>query len=139
MRCKEHSYRQYRRLLSKMNVFRLVLTAAGHRPKQQKLLEMNGAHLESPIRDELGYAHRPQLGSQIHCPIGNQIRGPVGKEDVCPNFALTVNKFVFNHSGNFRAKANLPKPRSCPKCPSGQWLGPSSSADWVNISTQKTY
>lgn len=23
---------------------------------------------------QLGYAHRPQLGSQIHYPIGNQIR-----------------------------------------------------------------
>src|SRR6218665_1577570 len=37
-----------------------------------------------------GYAHWPQLGSQIHCPIGNQIWGPLGKDDVCPNFALTV-------------------------------------------------
>jgi len=65
---------------------------------------MNGAHLESPIREELGYAHRPQLESQIHCPIVNPIRGPLGKEDVCPSFALTVNKFVLSHSGNFRAK-----------------------------------
>src|SRR6218665_1991546 len=56
------------------------------------------------------------VGSQIHYPIGNQIRGPLGKEGVCPNFALTVNKFVFSHSGNFRAKASPPKPRSCPKC-----------------------
>src|SRR6218665_498181 len=61
------------------------------------------------------YANRSQLGSQIHCPIGNQIRGPLGKEDVCPNFALTVTKFLFSHSGNCRAKANPPKPRSCPK------------------------
>src|SRR6218665_979650 len=51
-------------------------------PRQQKLWEMNGAHLESPIRGELGYVHRPQLFSQIHCPIVNQIRGPSGKEDV---------------------------------------------------------
>ena len=43
-----------------------------------------------------------------------------GKQDVCPNFALTVGKFVFSNSGNFRAKANPPKPRSCPKRPFGQ-------------------
>jgi len=36
--------------------------------------------------------------------------GPLGKEDVCPNFALTVGKFVFSNSGNFRAKANPPSP-----------------------------
>ena len=91
---------------------------------------MNGAHLASPIREELGYAHWPQLGSQIHCPIGNQIWGPLGKDDVCPNFVLTVGKFVLSNSGNFRAKANSPKPRSCPKRPFGQLLGPNSSADW---------
>ena len=79
----------------------------------------------------IGYAHQPQLGSQIHWPIGNQIWGPLGKEDVCLNFVcLTVGKFVFSNSGNFRAKANPPKPRSCPKRPFGQWLGPNSSADW---------
>jgi len=86
---------------------------------------MNGAHLASPIRGEIGYAHRPQLGSQIHCPIVNQIRGPLGKEGVCPSFALTVNKFVFVHSGNFRAKANPPKPRSC--------LNPHSGNEWGKI------
>src|SRR6218665_4217202 len=100
-------------------------------PRQQKFRAMNGAHLASPIRVELGYAQRPHLGSQIQCPIGNQIWGPLGKEDVCHNFALTVGKFVFSNSGNFRAKANPPKPRSCPKRPFGQWLGPNSSADWV--------
>jgi len=26
----------------------------------------------------------------------------------CPNFDLTVTKFVFSNSGNFRAKANPP-------------------------------
>jgi len=62
---------------------------------------MTAAHLAGPIREELGYVHRPQLGSQIHCPYGNQIRGPLGKEDVCHNFALTVTKFVFSNSGNF--------------------------------------
>jgi len=56
------------------------------------------------------YANRSQLGSQIHCPIGNQIRGPLGKEDVCPNFALSVTKFVFSHSGNFRAKQIRQRP-----------------------------
>src|SRR6218665_16719 len=61
---------------------------------------MNGAHLASPIRGELGYAHWPQLGTQIWDPLG--------KQDVCPNFALTVAKFVFSNSGNFRAEANPP-------------------------------
>src|SRR6218665_1801824 len=46
---------------------------------------------------------------------GHQISSPLGQEDVCPNFALTVTKFVFSHSDNFRAKTNLSKPRSCPK------------------------
>src|SRR6218665_1349511 len=55
-------------------------------PRQQKFRAMNGAHLASPIRGELGYAHWPQLGSQIHCPIGNQIWGPLGKK----MFALTL-------------------------------------------------
>src|SRR6218665_2494213 len=57
-------------------------------PGQQKFRAMNGAHLASPIRGDLGYAHRPHLGSQIHCPIGNQIWGTLGKEGVCPNFTL---------------------------------------------------
>src|SRR6218665_4051801 len=63
-----------------------------------------GSIWQSQNRGELGYAHWPQLGSQIHCPIGNQIWGPLGKEGVCPNFALTVGKFVFSNSGNFKAK-----------------------------------
>src|SRR6218665_920584 len=82
-------------------------------PRQQKFRAMNEAHLARPIKGELGYALRLQLGSQMHCSIENQIWGPLGKEDVCPNFALTVTKFVFSNSGNFRAKANPPKPRSC--------------------------
>src|SRR6218665_2950138 len=97
------------------------------RPRQQKFNEMNGAHLASPIRGELGYAHWPQLhGNPIYCPIGNQIWSPLGKEDVCPNFALTVGKVLLSNSGNFRAKANPPKPRSSPKRPFGQLLGPNS-------------
>src|SRR6218665_2569705 len=101
-------------------------------PRQQKCRAMNGAHLASPIGGEIGYAHRPQFGPQIHCPVGNKIWGPLGKEDVCPNFALMVGKFVFSNSGNFMAKANPPKPcRSCPKRPFGKLLGPNSSADWV--------
>src|SRR6218665_2296723 len=56
-------------------------------PREQKFRAMNGAHLASPIRGALGYAHWPQLGSQIHCPIGNQIWGPLGKQDLCPNLA----------------------------------------------------
>src|SRR6218665_4045146 len=111
-------------LSKKLSIFKSLAC-----PRQQKFRAMNGAHLASPIRGELGYAHWPQLGSEIHCPIGNQIWSPLRKE-VCPNFALTVGKFVFSNSGNFRAKENPPKPRSCPKRPFGQRLGPNSSADW---------
>src|SRR6218665_1960824 len=38
---------------------------------------MNGAHLASPMRGELGYAQRPHVGFQIHCPIGNR---PIARE-----------------------------------------------------------
>ena len=77
---------------------------------------MNVAHLASPIRVQLGYAHWPQLGthfiallgSQIYCPIGNQIWGPLGKDDVCPNFAVTAAKFLFSNSGKGKsAKAQV--------------------------------
>src|SRR6218665_3642505 len=34
-------------------------------PREQKFRAMNGAHLASPIRGELGYAHWPQLGTQF--------------------------------------------------------------------------
>ena len=40
---------------------------------QQKINEMNGAHLASPIRGELGYAHWPQLGTQFNSLLGTQI------------------------------------------------------------------
>jgi len=50
------------------------------------------------------------------------------------SFEPFILSFVFSHSGNFRAKANPPKPRSCPKCPYGQWLGPTSSAGRVHSS-----
>src|SRR6218665_4130319 len=89
-------------------------------PRQQTFRAMNGAHLASQIRGELGYVQWPQLGSQIHCPIGNQIWDPLGKDDVCPNFAVMAAKFLFSNSGNSRAKANSPKPRSYPKRPFGQ-------------------
>src|SRR6218665_1658827 len=69
-------------------------------------------------------------GVGAYGPIGNQIWGPLGKDDVCPNFALTAAKFLFSNSGNSRAKANSPKPRSCPKRPFGQRMGQNSSADW---------
>src|SRR6218665_3582683 len=85
---------------------------------------MNGAHLASPIRGELGYAHWPQLGSQIYCPIGNLIWGPLGKEDVGPNFALTVGKFVFSNSGNFRAKQIRQSPGLALNAHSGNDWGP---------------
>src|SRR6218665_578360 len=86
---------------------------------------MNGAHLASPIRGELGYAHWPQLGTPIYCPIGHQLWGPLGKQDVCPNFALTVGKFVFSNSGNFRAKAIRQSP--------GLALNAHSGNEWGKI------
>src|SRR6218665_1573145 len=86
---------------------------------------MNGAHLASPIRGELVYAHWAQLDSQIHFPIGNQIWGPLGKEDVCPNFALTVGKFVFSNSGNFRQRQIRQSP--------GLALNAHSGNDWGQI------
>src|SRR6218665_3161331 len=86
------------------------------KPRQQKFRAMNGAHLANAIRGELGYAHWPQLGTQFIALLGPKL----GKQDVCPNFALTAAKFVFSNSGNFRAKAIPPKPRSCPKRPFGQ-------------------
>src|SRR6218665_2374610 len=68
------------------------------------------------------------VGNPIYCPIGNQIWGPLGKEDVCPNFALTVGKFLLSNSGNFRAKANPPKPITA-----GLPLNAHSGNDWGPI------
>src|SRR6218665_1778237 len=81
-------------------------------PRQQKFREMNWAQSLAML---IGPSCPP-----IHCPVGNKIWGQLGKEDLCPNFALTVGKFVFSNAGNFRAKANPPKPRSCPKRPFGK-------------------
>ena len=44
-------------------------------PRQQKINEMNGAHLVSPIMGELGYAHWPQLGTQFIALLGTKF-GP---------------------------------------------------------------
>src|SRR6218665_3816347 len=85
---------------------------------------MNGAHLASPIRGALGYAHRPPVGLPNSLPYWEPNWGPLGKDDVCPNFSQTVGKFVFSNSGNFRAKANPPKARSCPKRPFGENCSP---------------
>src|SRR6218665_2560297 len=41
-------------------------------PRQQKFRAMNGAHLASPIRGELGYAHWPQLGTQFIALLGTK-------------------------------------------------------------------
>src|SRR6218665_3115423 len=61
-------------------------------PRQQKFMAMNGAHLASPITGELGYSHRPQLGSQNHCLIGNQIWGPLGKKrSLEPAYSQALN------------------------------------------------
>ena len=52
---------------------------------------------------ELGYAHWPQLGTQFIALLGTKFGNKM--------FALTAAKFVFNNSGNFRAKATPPKPK----------------------------
>src|SRR6218665_3040766 len=83
---------------------------------------MNEAHLASPIKGELGYAYRPQLGSQIHCPMGNQIWGSLGKEDVCPKgpskvrtlflvnfYPLSLSHFV-THSGTPKSTSHISDP-----------------------------
>src|SRR6218665_3846813 len=85
-------------------------------PRQQKFNEMNGAHLASPIMGELDYAHWPSWEPNL-LPYWAPNLGLLGKQHVCPNFALTAAKFVFSNSGNFRAKANPPKPISCTKRP----------------------
>src|SRR6218665_3498393 len=46
--------------------FKVLSLTYNLQPRQQKFRAMNRAHLASPIRGELGYAHWPQLGSQIH-------------------------------------------------------------------------
>src|SRR6218665_1597156 len=86
------------------------------KPRQQKFRAMNGAHLATPIRGELGYAHWPQLGTQFIALLGTKFGAHYGNK----MFAITAAKFVFSNSGNFRAKANPPKPRPCPKRPFGQ-------------------
>ena len=42
------------------------------KPRQQKFRALNGAHLASPIRGELGYAHWPQLGTQFIALLGTK-------------------------------------------------------------------
>src|SRR6218665_1874236 len=42
-----------------------IKTGLQKQPRQQKFRAMNGAHLASPIRGELGYAHWPQLGTKF--------------------------------------------------------------------------
>src|SRR6218665_1792783 len=41
-------------------------------PRQEKFRAMNGVHLASPIRGELGYAHWPQLGTQFIARLGTK-------------------------------------------------------------------
>ena len=50
----------------------LCKIANGFEPRYQKINEMNGAHLASPIRVELGYAHWPQLGTQFIALLGTK-------------------------------------------------------------------
>jgi len=58
----------------------------------------------------IGPSWAPNLG-----PIRENILilGPLGPEVDRSNFAVMVTKFVLSNSGNFRAKENPPKPRSC--------------------------
>src|SRR6218665_1042131 len=48
--------------------------------RQQKFKEMNGAHLASPIRGELGYAHWPQLGTQFIAILGTKFGAHYGNK-----------------------------------------------------------
>src|SRR6218665_1259439 len=50
---------------TRLNSLILGLPLENSHPRQQKFRAMNGAHLASPIRGELGYAHWPQLGTQF--------------------------------------------------------------------------
>src|SRR6218665_4145261 len=50
---------------SKHGSYTVVQSNSKPLTSQQKFRAMNGAHLASPIRGELGYAHWPQLGTQF--------------------------------------------------------------------------
>src|SRR6218665_150536 len=82
-------------------------------PRQQKFRAMNGTHLASPIRVML---IGPSWAPKFIALLGTKFGAHQGKKI----FALTVGKFAFSNSGNFGAKTNPPKPRSCPKRPFGQ-------------------
>src|SRR6218665_2353325 len=61
--------------LSKIILHGLLLERPGiiiSFPRQQKFRAMNGAHLASPVRGELGYAHWPQLGTQFIALLGTK-------------------------------------------------------------------
>src|SRR6218665_1344538 len=53
-------------------------------PRQHKFRAMNGAHLASPIRRELGYAHWPQLGTQYLLPYWAPNLGPIRETRCLP-------------------------------------------------------
>ena len=61
----------------------LGIANRNHLPKQQKINETNGAHLASPIRGELGYAHWPQLGTQFIALLGTKF-GPIRERKCLP-------------------------------------------------------
>src|SRR6218665_3027793 len=56
-----------------------VRVCAYTKPRQQKFRTMNWAHLASPIRGELGYAHWPQLGYNLR-PRAHEFKLPL-KDD----------------------------------------------------------
>jgi|SRR6218665_618938 len=68
------------------------------------------------------------LGQEDVYPNGYRIWGPLGQEDVCHNFALTLPKFLFSNSSNFKAKAkakaNPQSPGLAPNAYSGNDWGP---------------
>src|SRR6218665_4026493 len=64
------------------------------------------------------------LGQEDVYPNGYRIWGPLGQEDVCHNIALTLPKFLFSNSSNFKAKANSQSPGLAPNAYSGNDWGP---------------
>src|SRR6218665_4058525 len=99
--------------------------------RQEKFNEMNGAHLASPIRGRAWLCSLAPAGNSICCPIGHQIWGPLGKQDVCPNFALTVRGHPFMTSTKNHVFDPLPL---CP--PASTWAGP--PLPLVDVHTRST-
>src|SRR6218665_1328995 len=64
--------RKYSLDITPANIREYSVLAGYTKRRQQKFRAMNGAHLASPIRGELGYAHWPQLGTQFIALLGTK-------------------------------------------------------------------